>query len=787
MGAMPGTDDTLEEIQPPKRFGKIFLGRQTLEKEKDAAAAEMEAKANAEPDEKETARIHYEIAEKKLEIFLREHDHTDAWKTDRMWKDITNDLRARSWERDEDGLLEITEADKKSFLLLVNMAELDRLNKIGGHQLGDDGLGLAKKKIEEAVREVLSDQPKYKDESRLAEAYDIYRYSDNDFAVNLRGVEETLAEEINQRLNRGLVEISELKPGVEPVELTSNCVSRAEGLDLLNDLEVEPEAVGRSSQKTLLEAMLEKVQTLNDVGKVLMRTRRITRKLLEAKGGPENEAKELYDRFLKKSLGDVFKIDPQTDLLDFDGFKALIVEKGGLADNPSVEWKRFVTERALESAFASLKSRRAVGHKIELDLARMVARDFLQKNEQFGRELVGEGAPVFIGGFSTPEATRGSVFLSELEKKLKEAQLQAPAGVLEKARIDLQAVSLNLEQAKRDLRTGLFDRAVFFETMEEALQKGEPLTTIALDLAFLKYFDKEGGPTTGNLAIAKAVELLDKTAAQFSRDGVKVEAYRIGGDEFALSIVGGDDKTVEMIMKNVRERVDASGRVPAAAGAKESYKPETITFNFGIRSIANAESFKAELQQAGISLEKGGGEKEMNELAGYLLRLADKELEIQKSVDRLQMFVRRIIEEKQGRGISNTEALKAYSDKAIFGAAGKLKLEEWANRLDKTENVELELGKIKGESLEFVLKELDAQNIQEGRFESHFERNLEEAVRLRYFENRINELENEIFDLQARLIKEMAARADLENALAAAEEERRTIVDLRERIKSRNE
>ncbi|MBU1907704.1 GGDEF domain-containing protein [Patescibacteria group bacterium] len=784
MRAASGTEDTLEKDQPSKRFGKIFLGRQALEKEKEAAAAEMEVKANAGPDEKETARIRFEIAEKKLEIFWREHDNTDAWKTDRMWKDVANDLRARPWERDADGLFETTESDKKSFLLLVNMAELDRLNKIGGHELGDDGLCLAKKRIEEAVQEVLSSQPKYKDESRLAEAYDIYRYSGNDFAVNLRDVDESLAEEINQRINRELVEISELKPGAEPVELTCNYVSRAEGLDLLNDLEVEPESVGRSSQKTLIEAMLEKVQTLNDVGKVLMRTRRITRKLLEAKEGTENEAKELYDRFLKKSLGDVFKIDPQTDLLDFDGFKALIVEKGGLADNPSVEWKRFVTERALESAFASLKGRRALGHKIELDLARMVARDFLQKDEQFGRELTGESEPVSMAGFTAPEATRGRVFLFGLEEKFKEAKGQAPAEDLEKARLDLQAVSLNLEQAKRDLRTGLFDRAVFFETMEAALERGEPLTAVALDMAFLKYFDKEGGPTTGDLAIAKGVELLDKVAAEFSREGVKVEAYRIGGDEFAFTIIGGDNATAQKIVRNLRERTDSSGRVPAGAGARESYKPEKITFNFGTMSVMDVESFKAELQQAGITLAQDGARETMNEVAGYLLKLADKELEIQKSVDRLQMFVNRIIEEKQGRGTSSSEALKAYSDKAIFGAAGKLKLAEWADRLDKTDNVEVELGKIKGESLEFVLQQLDAQNIQVGRFELHFERKLEDAVRLRYFESRINELENEIFDLQSRLIKEKESRANLENALAAAEEERKAIVNLREGIRS---
>jgi GGDEF domain-containing protein len=429
-------------------------------------------------------------------------------------------------------------------------------------------------------------------------------------------------------------------------------------------------------------------------------------------------------------------------------------------------------------AFQSLKARRAVGRSIELKLASMVAKDVLANEERFGTVFEGEELPPSSPGFVAPEETSGKKKLEELRQKA--AAFTDPSSI--EAR--LAQTAADLEKAKRDERSGLYTRGVYFDAMEAGFEKGQEVSTIAIDMAFLKYFDKEGGPGTGDLAVKKAVEVLDNVATKFKNEGIEVEAFRVGGDEFAMTIVGGDGRTIQEVVTEIREGARLGGRIPPTAGASARYKSEGLQFNYGVRRALNKDAFRLELELAGVPLKTPAGSDDTNELAEYLVRLADKEVEIQKGVNRLMMLLDRTVNAGEE---SNLEMLKAYSQKAIFGAAGEAKLAEFAKQLADSPERTVELGRIRGKATEFVVAQLDAKNAQVAHFESSLDKRLEDAVRIRFFEQRIAELEDEIDALHAQVDSQSANHEMYRQAARAAEEEKQAIVQLRERMQPTRE
>jgi len=760
------------------RTGKSALLLRTLVEARQATEYELQQayEAHLTDENVNEMQLRAEIAGKRVEIFLREHDATGGWKGERLWRDLAKDMREMSWERDAEGMLPKTAEDERTHLLMVHMGELDRLNASGDHSLGDQGLRLTAERIESLVREVLSRDPANKDERRLADAYDVYRYSGNDFVVNLRDVDPSSAEEIRRRLSQEAIDLSVVRPGEEPIPVAASRISRADGLDLLNRVDERPEDVGLDPKRVLIQAMIEKAQTLNDIDKVEMRTQRMVEKIREAGEDPSREsaARDLYDKFLRKSLGDVFKVEGATEPAEYDAFRRLLTEKRALDVPASTEWTHLVAERALDGAFESLRSRRAVGRSIELKLAAQVSKDVLSRDERFGIVTGGDDLPPSSPDFAPPQDTSGKKRLAELESIARQAEKETPGVSAELARTEY-----DLEKSKRDDRTGLYGRGVFFETMETALEHNRSISTIAIDMAFLKYFDKEGGPETGNLAIRKAAEILDSVSASFAGSGFDVEAFRVGGDEFALTIVGGDEKSVGKVVAALQEAQRSAGRVPGTTGASPRYRSEGLQFNYGVRFADTADAFRLELEAAGIPTKSPEEEDASNALAEYLVRLADKEVEIQKGVNRFMLLLNRTLQGGEG---SNLEVLKAYSQKAIFGSAGEAKLSELAEMVRTSPERIVAMGRARGEALTFVISQIDKRNAEINHFEMSLDRRLEDAVRIRFFEQRIDELEEEVRMLEARLESEASGKQNLRQAVEAAEEEKRAIVQLRERM-----
>lgn len=760
------------------RGGKNTLMLESLEAIK-RNAEEKRRLAEGVGAPSEDTEFEWKLSSRRIEIFLREHDSTGAWKGERLGRDLARDVREKSWERDAEGQIPITAEDERSHLLMVHMGELDRLNSSGDHSLGDQGLRITAEHVESVIREVLGRDPARKDERRLADSYDIYRHAGNDFAVNLRDVDAEAAEEIRKRISQNALDISHIRSGEDPIPVAASRISRADGIEILNRLDERPEDVGLTNQKVLIQAMIEKAQTLSDIAKVEMRTERMLGKIREAStdASKESAARNLYDKFLRKSLGDVFKPHGATELADYDAFRRLVTDQRALEVPASTEWTHLVAERAMDDAFQGLKARRAVGRSIELKLAAVVAKDVLAHEEQFGIVFEGDENPPSSPEFVAPEETSGKKLLAEMGQKASSHEDKSSWEA------QLSQADYDLEKAKRDERTGLYSRGVYFDKMEEALEKGQEVSTIAIDMAFLKYFDKEGGPGTGDLAVKKAVEVLDKVAASFKEQGIEVEAFRVGGDEFALTIVNADAKAIQEVVAAVREGARAAGRVPPTTGASPRYKAEGLQFNYGIRRAVDANTFRSELEAMGVPLKETGMDAS-NELAEYLVRLADKEVEIQKGVNRLMMLLDRSMHSSDD---SNLEMLKAYSQKAIFGAAGEAKLKEFIQEMSTSPEPGVARGRLRGEATKFVIEQLDAKNAQVAHFESSLERRLEDAVRIRFFEQRISELEEEIEGLNARLVTETSNREAFRQAARAAEEEKQAIVGLRERMRTGRE
>lgn len=771
------------------REGKYADRLAELESGRDAAKAAVAEQSDAEA--KAIADLRAETAQLHVEIFLEEHDSTGAWKEDRFGRDIAKDLRTVSFERDAEGRMEVTHEDERSHLLIVNLGELDRLNASGAHALGDQGLKLGLQQIESSVRGILKQETARADEKRLASSYDIYRISGNDFGIILRDVDADDAEALRQTLSRERVSLEDVRPGEEAVPLTASRVSRADGIRILNDVgRIGVDGEEDFTPKTLIQAMQEKAQTLNDVEKVKVRSERALEKMLAVEQGKitEADAKGFFDAFLKKSLSNAFREDPAHGDFGFEQFKRLADERRGSLDvSPSEDWIHFVTERSMADAFDQLKARRAVGREIENRIAHKVASEVLKKEAHFGFVVDLEAGPVSSPDFEGVGQISGKAKLEDLARRSAELATHIGEGGKVAAEAERAAAALGLERAKRDAsRTGLYTRAEYFRTMESALVEDKPVSTIAIDMAFLKYFDKEGGPATGNLAIEKTAEILDRVARSFDGSDIAVEAFRTGGDEFSLTIVGGNEQTVQDVVAKIRKYQQEAGRVPAQPGAKETYKAEGLQFNMGVRTAKSMSAFQAELAAAEIGLEKQGTTDGPNELAEYLMTLADKEVEINKSTDRILFLALRTVQTEASGDHRNLATLKAYSEKGVFGSAGMELVESLAKKLasvpDRVEDRREAVGSARVEILQFVIDQLEEKRKARQGVESLMDRRIEEAVQERYLEQRIGELEEEVRTLEAQLAAEKGTSKQLRRLVSAAEQERDAVVNLREKL-----
>jgi len=717
--------------------------------------------------------------EKRIKLHEAMHDNTGVLKGGYFGRDVASVFEAYDFSKKENGEYELPASFYTKQLFLVNMGELDRLNASGDHTTGDRGLELTAHHIETVVQETLMkhDPTLAEDPARLAASYELYRAAGNDFAFKLEDTSGEVAEEIRQKLSLSL-DVSKTIPGEDPIPLSASRINFADTVQLLNDLPSEDRMQFEDDpkkEKAATAASKEMLQQMNDKAKLETRMRRMVEKIAS---GNEEAAKKFYDQFQMKSLGAIFAEDPAKPL-GYEAFKTKLEEHGGLDSDPS--WPATLAEISREEAQRQFENRRESQQKIDRVISNIAAKTYLEYQLP-AQDVLVETEEKPLAAYVPPEATRGEKVLTNLrthmqeiageigEKTCEEDSSDAACQKWESAKLDLA-----IEEASRDSLTGLEQRGRLFGRLEDGLEQGDPVATVFIDMAFLKYFDKEAGRETGNVAIKTASKLLDSIAAELSTDRLKVEAYRIGGDEFAFSVRGGDEADLQRVLEALRTKQEEAPAVPLREGsALGSYFDQKLSFNFGAHYAKNKDELKTFLKESGIPLAEEGGPKENEELAEYMLRFSDKQLEIQKAVNRMAFLLSertKAASEDEGK---YAQILK-YSQKAIFGDEGTQKIEEWHARLataqDPEQRLEME-HEINKEVLSYTLDKIQEKNAKNEKYQESIDKAIEDRVRDLYLEQKVASLELEIKNLRETLM-------DTRVKSTALQEENKT---LRQRI-----
>jgi diguanylate cyclase (GGDEF)-like protein len=126
------------------------------------------------------------------------------------------------------------------------------------------------------------------------------------------------------------------------------------------------------------------------------------------------------------------------------------------------------------------------------------------------------------------------------------------------------------EQASVDDLTGALNRRAFFQRLEDELTRSRqrrsdgPVTLVLFDLDHFKAVNDVHGHPAGDAALVAFTSVLESNVR--SSDAVG----RVGGDEFALLLVGADEadatRVLDRLLKTVEEAAD-----PGLSGVKASH------------------------------------------------------------------------------------------------------------------------------------------------------------------------------------------------------------------------
>jgi diguanylate cyclase (GGDEF)-like protein len=762
------------------------LWRKPLDQKLTAARDNYERMVgNAPKEDLEAAELAFKAAKLDVESYEFERDATGAWKGESLGvglKDIYDNLQK------PDGKLD-TEAAKGYHVMQINMGELDRLNKVYGHETGNKALSdscqLIYRKLEEIIGEMVKEKTgQDADWEDIEDSFDIYRSSGNDFTVVLRNIDEKTAAQIQRSLNSDL-SIEGLKD--EEVPLVATRVPVADSAAYFND---NQENIGQFNPgRAFVDVVKEQGQMLNDIEK---NNRRVDRLL---KVDDEKKAEALYENYLKKSLGRLFVVDPSADAMGYKDFMAAI--EGAKEDDR--------LEKSIGLAIGDFRSRQKESRHLSSTLSKFVfekkKEDLKSKGFEISEEEVMgnkresspenhgqpegvEDAGEFLGQL---EETRGEKEIETRRNEVKrlEAMVQSdPGNKLVQARLDLAKSELYNSEVKRNPATGLYERGKLFGEIKSRLEQDKPITIVAIDMAFLKYFDKEGGRKTGNAAITAAARMMDAAVREVD-PALKAEAYRTGGDEFALTLETDDQEIVRKVQAKIR---DLARQTPVPAldqGHSQQYRSEELNFNFGTYSARDMGTFRQELTDAQFNLKAHDKPGMVEESADYLFRIADRQVEIEKTIQRFMLLTRRYYLENFGgeNPKGNYATLENYSAKAI-GEEGPGLIRQWAEDLNgqKSKGEGLDWAGLHRKVLEHVIesgmKEMEKQ-AAEGEFTDKL---MESAVRERFLKQRLNELQDDIKSLRSELVKSNQDKAELIKKISELEAEVKTVGQLREKI-----
>jgi diguanylate cyclase (GGDEF)-like protein len=753
---LPKTEEVKSELKI--RADKIVLLSTEMEKAIDVK-------------EKERLQLELEIAQKEYEFYRWERDVTGAKKGSRFGVDLKETIENIGVGRNESGDLSIEqpEALDRNHLVMVNMGELDRLNSSGDHKLGDVGLVATYNRIQQVVSDNIREYLEGEDiEEKIPTMFEVYRVNGNDFVIVLKDVNAEIAKKITEGL-QGNVEMP-AEHGVEAVPLAANNISLRGSFEVLKSIrsvfesesvsEIDKDDAEQGDGTLLITLLRERLFTMNDFVKVRSRLERMVDKIKNPEGVP---AEKLYDDFLKKTLGTIFAKPGSDVALDFGEFVQALRDRGaglevGSENDP--EWERMLFLTSRDQSIHSFQDRYEMKRKVEVELHRQVISD-LQKRADEKLVDIPENIPGSVKDAERPEygsekqlavtvfesvmadlgETEGRQILQNLETENNEAKSIGPREVR------LAELTLEVEKLKRDSLTGLKERGMLFNEITERIENKKPISVISIDMAFLKFFDKEGGSMTGDNAILAAGKILDAVNRKYVDKGA--EAYRVGGDEFVFTINVDDAELVQEVIQSIRDTALEVGPIPEYKGGTGRYRPEMLQFNFGA---------------------KGYSEENNPKMANpdTLVHEADARVEIDKAVNRFVLLlqregqIQRLPVADRSAAMADLDILYAYSAKSIFGVDGKEMIKEWALEYRSGSK---SLKQLTTELIAYIAKGLEDKGKKD------FERDDLEHVLLR------NEL---IIEMQHAEISKL--RESLEKADREADNDHARIAKLKERL-----
>lgn len=738
-----------------RKFESLLSALDAEVKKREAAVEDLEEEPGGPETEWLMRKASLRIAQKERELYLFKHDNTGA-KDGRLWGvDFSKKLPERIPGETGEGLepsgeIKVLPEDDMSHTLVVNTGELDRFNAEGGHEAGDKALEKTSETAELIILEELR-----KAGIADGEAYDIYRFGGNDFLVDLRGVTESVADQIRDRISETRPEVIS---GKDPLPMASIRFSRSEVLGTLNAAIKESGAT--LSPKVARDLLVDTTRLIatvaSDVEKMTVRAERVREKIGSSSAA---DLREFWTKFMQKSFKDT----------EFDSLDVFVAE----AAKGEVQFQSKILEAAFQKAGEAFAQESAIDGAVRRILYGKLSEIFsgrsielpepeTGKGEKPGREKLELAGRTAIAE-SASRASRARKHVEKLPPTSPEKPL-AELGARE-AGLDEQ-----IEKARRDGLTGLLGRREHYRRLEERLERGEKSGVVFVDMAFLKYFDKEGQGDTGDYALQKAAEIMEQAIAALEVDA---EAFRYGGDEFTIQFAG-DAKVGKKIIDEITRRAEEMKPIAESEKATARYRPEKLQFNYGLADTKLlADSVKEITTDPVVPRERKEAMKtDPNQRAELMTKLADLGIDEQKAENRLKLMVRRLSDpryEKDKAYRIQTDALLAYSEKAVMGATAD-DFKTWSKM-----TVRERAGAIQT----FVSEKLD-RKIGE---REHLDRSLSEIIlsesKVLSLDRQLGRMASSLERAEKKYDREHAVVLELQKRITIMERERKELVEAR--------
>ena len=186
---------------------------------------------------------------------------------------------------------------------------------------------------------------------------------------------------------------------------------------------------------------------------------------------------------------------------------------------------------------------------IREDTAGRISQNIIVVPLRVHGEVVGSLNLARVGGpeahFSEPEFELSKLFAGQASIALQNAE----AHVTVSTRADLDSL------------TGLRNHGTFQRDLDALLEAGQPFSLLMMDLDSFKAFNDTYGHPAGDALLQTVAKAMVGATRQNDR------AYRYGGDEFALLLVGASRSKAEEVAGRVRSAVGDAVRVSPVGGA----------------------------------------------------------------------------------------------------------------------------------------------------------------------------------------------------------------------------